>query len=139
MSYYGYPEEGDRCRAPKCEGVLAYVREGSCSCHIHPPCGACTDAKLTCKECGWVDESPPETYKATEFAGLSQLVYKPRPLDKTKIDYRSEGHTHFSMIKRGVYPEGTTMEEVRKEVNGTFGGKFEQFGGGTFTFVAYTD
>jgi hypothetical protein len=65
--------------------------------------------------------------------------YKPRPLDSTKIDWRSKGHTHFSMIKEGVYPEGTTQEDVRKVVDGTFGGRFTQFGGGRFTFVAYTD
>jgi hypothetical protein len=43
------------------------------------------------------------------------------------------------MIKRGVYPEGMTQEEVRAKVTGTFGGRFKHFGDGKFEFVAYTD
>jgi len=66
-------------------------------------------------------------------------MFTPRPLDPTKIDYRNYSHTHFSMIKEGVYPEGTTMEEVRKVVEGTFGGRFEYFGNGKFKYIAYTD
>jgi hypothetical protein len=65
--------------------------------------------------------------------------WKPRPLDNSKIDYRILVHSNSSQKCVGVYPEGTTQEEVRKRVDGTFGGRFEQFGGGTFTFIAYTD
>jgi hypothetical protein len=43
------------------------------------------------------------------------------------------------MIKQGVYPEHMTLAEVEKEVVGTFGGRFEYFGGGRFKYVAYTD
>jgi hypothetical protein len=64
---------------------------------------------------------------------------KPRPLDATKVDWHSKGHTNSSMIKEGVYPAGTAQAEVRKLVDGTFGGRFEQFGGGKFKFIAYTD
>lgn len=137
--YYGYLEEGDNCPDGGCKGKVGFNKVEGCACHIHPPCSACVNNPLTCLECGYEDESPPEKYVATEYAGLSQLIHKPRPLDKTKIDYRIEGHTHFTQKCRGVYPEGTTSEEVKKVVDGTFGGRFEQFGGGTFTFIAYTD
>lgn len=43
------------------------------------------------------------------------------------------------MIKEGVYPDGTTIQEVRKVVDGTFGGGFESFRNGKFKFIAYTD
>ena len=43
------------------------------------------------------------------------------------------------MIKEGVYPEGMTSQEVYKEVQGTFGGRFERFDSGRFKFIAYTD
>lgn len=69
-------------------------------------------------------------------------VYKSwelRKLDPTKLDWHSFSHTNASMIKRGVYPEGMTQDEVRKQVDGSFGGRFEQFGNGTFEFIAYTD
>lgn len=62
-----------------------------------------------------------------------------RPLDPTKIDWHSFSHSSCSMIKRGVYPEGTDPGEVRKRVDGTFGGRFNYFRDGKFEFVAYTD
>jgi hypothetical protein len=43
------------------------------------------------------------------------------------------------MIREGVYPDGTSQEQVRELVKGTFGGRFESFGGGKFRFIAYTD
>jgi hypothetical protein len=43
------------------------------------------------------------------------------------------------MLIDGVYPLGTTREEVVALVKGTFGGRFETFGNGKFRYVAYTD
>ena len=135
--YLGFPEEGDRC--PKCHAEnLESVKAGSCSCHIHPPCSACVDAVLTCKGCGWEDDSP--DHKDVPVApGLLMREYKPKPLDPNKISFRTKMHTHFSQIQEGIYPEGTTREQVLKVVKGTFGGRFTRFGGGHFQYVAYTD
>ncbi len=63
----------------------------------------------------------------------------PRPLDPRKIDYRIHAHSGSSQRCEGVYPDGTTREEVERCVRGTFGGRFERFGGGTFSYIAYTD
>lgn len=136
--YAGFPEEGDMCREKGCGGRLVYPQAENCSCHISPPCSACTSVRLTCPECGWEDDSPEETYISVA-PGLTMAERRPRPLDPTKIDWRNKMHTHFSMIKEGVYPEGATIEDVRKVVSGTFGGRFEQFGNGRFKFIAYTD
>ncbi len=136
--YMGYHEEGDRCPEAGCKGMLEYPEVTGCSCHTNPPCSACTDNPLTCNKCGWEEEAPTNKYVLV-VPGLYQCEYKPRKLDNTKIDYRRKMHTGSTMIKEGVYPEGTTHEDVRKEVNGTFGGRFEQFGGGRFKFIAYTD
>lgn len=136
--YAGYLEEGDRCREKGCDGILHFPKAENCSYHISPPCSWCTSVMLTCPECGWVDESEPERFTPVA-PGLSMLEHKPRPLDPTKIDYRSKMHSECSMIKEGVYPEGATAADVRKEVNGTFGGHFEYFRGGKFKFIAYTD
>lgn len=47
------PEEGGLCPDLTCEeGVLEYDNGGNCTCHINPPCGYCTDAPLTCNQCG---------------------------------------------------------------------------------------
>lgn len=44
-------DEGDKC--PECGGVLVVPETVNCSCHINPPCAACTEKLLTCDECGW--------------------------------------------------------------------------------------
>lgn len=134
--YTGYYEDGDHC--PECHnGKLERVVE-NCSCHISAPCGACVNAPLVCTNCGYEPDEP--EYKDIPVTqGLAVREYKPKPLDNTKIDYRSKMHTASTMIKEGVYPAGTSKGDVRKVVDGTFGGRFEQFGGGKFKFIAYTD
>ena len=141
--YAGFYEEGDKC--PEChEGKLDWVRDGSCSCHISAPCSNCVNKELECEKCGWRPENEPE-YRdipvTPDFNGffLPQREYKPRPLDNTKIDYRIKMHTGASQICEGVYPEGTTREDVEKKVRGSFGGRFEHFGDGKFKYIAYTD
>lgn len=140
--YAGYYEEGDRC--PEChEGNLYYPPVQNCTCHINPPCSACTDRQLECDKCGYQPEEP--EYKdllvtpISYGVGISMREYKPKPLDNSKIDYRVKMHTGFSQICEGVYPEGTTMAEVEKKVRGSFGGRFEHFGNGKFKYIAYTD
>ncbi len=134
--YLGFPEEGDHC--PECGTSIVYPKVEGCSCHINPPCGACVDNRLTCPSCGWEDESP-DSKEVPVAPGLSMREYKPRELDNTKIDYRIKMHSSSSQLCEGVYPEGTTRGEVEAKVKGTFGGRFEQFGGGRFRYVAYTD
>lgn len=136
--YLGYHEEGDRCQQKGCNGKLDFPPVENCSCHISPPCNACVNRQLTCNECGWVDDAPEETYVPIA-PGLSMLEHKPRPLDPTKVDYRNKMHSNSSMIKEGVYPIGMSATEVRKVVDGTFGGRFEYFRDGKFKFIAYTD
>jgi hypothetical protein len=46
--------------------------------------------------------------------------HKLRELDRTKIDWHTFSHTHFTQKCEGVYPEGTTMDQVQAKVNGTF-------------------
>jgi len=136
--YLGYHEEDDICPEKGCEGKLQYPEVVDCSCHISPPCSKCVDNPLTCDECGWEEEAP--EYKEIPVApGLLMREYKPRALDKSKIDYRSKIHTNSTMIKEGCHPKGISREEVVKEVRGTFGGRFEYFGGTTFKYIAYTD
>ena len=140
--YAGYYEEGDRC--PECfEGSLYYPPVENCSCHISPPCAACTNNQLKCDQCGYQPEEP--EYKDIPVTPsvygifLTQREYKPKPLDNSKIDYRIKMHTASSQICEGVYPEGVTRDEVENVVRGTFGGRFEYFGNGKFKYIAYTD
>lgn len=140
--YAGFFEEGDRC--PECgAGRFHYPPVEHCTCHISPPCSACTDNQLECDKCGYQPEEPeykdlPVTSPAAG-AFIIQREYRPRPLDNSKVDYRIKMHTSFSQICEGVYPIGTTREEVEKKVRGSFGGRFEYFNNGKFKYIAYTD
>jgi hypothetical protein len=53
-------EEGDVCPVGGCHGLLEYKRQGSCECHISPPCISCVDAPLVCTECGEMIEEDGE-------------------------------------------------------------------------------
>lgn len=86
------------------------------------------------KEHGYVEGDAERDAWAAEMDRLRNL-----PLDNNKVSWRDKPHSSCSMVKEGVYPAGMTQAEVRKEVDGTFGGHFEQFGGGKFRFIAYTD
>ena len=136
--YLGYYEEGDKCPEKDCSGNLVYLPTENCSCHINPPCSACTDKPLTCEKCGH-EEDAHDYNDVTVAPGLTMREYKPKPLDSTKIDYRIKMHSSSSQICEGVYPEGTTQKKVSEVVKGTFGGRFEQFGDGKFKYIAYTD
>lgn len=43
--------EGSVCARDGCEGIMEIKPAENCSCHISPPCSACTDASLWCPEC----------------------------------------------------------------------------------------
>lgn len=143
----GY-EAGDICRRNGCTGVIVEgERRNACSCHINPPCGACTEPREHCPECDWRmvdDETPFNDWKVGPVkASGAWTHYRLRPLDPTKIDWHSKAHTNSSMIKEGVYPqsgdEAADRKTVEAVVKGTFGGRFKRFGNGMFEYVAYTD
>lgn len=134
--------EGDVCRRNGCAGVIQMRRAENCSCHLHAPCGSCTAPRCYCNTCEWdeADDQIVNDYVVNVDRKTGTYRYwEPRPLDRTKLDWRSHGHTHFSMIKEGCYPPGMGMAEVEKELRGTFGGRFESFAKGLFKYIAYTD
>lgn len=129
--------EWDNC--PDCGTRLKEKPVENCSCHINPPCSACTAPRMYC-DCGW-EEKP---YVMNDYScrvnkkGVIKS-WKLRDLDPTRIDYHIKAHTNSSQICEGVCPPGTTMEQVLEKVRGTFGGRFEQFENGKFKYIAYTD
>lgn len=140
MTAFG-DEEGATCWRNGCQGIIAVADVEDCSCHIAPPCGRCTTPREYCPECDWrAKDDKLITFEAVA-PGLAMMLTgpQPRPLDPRKIDYRIHAHSGSSQRCEGVYPDGTTREEVERCVRGTFGGRFERFGGGTFSYIAYTD
>lgn len=138
--------EGDTCNRNGCQGVIDMYPSENCSCHLNAPCSACTAPRNFCPECDWEEADEPETRTDTTSANNTAATYPswtPPPLDPTRIDWRDKPHSSCSMIKEGVYPQSgddaADRAMVRKQVDGTFGGRFESFGGGKFKFIAYTD
>lgn len=141
--------EGETCRREGCTGIIAEHEVENCSCHIAPPCPACTAPRGYCPECGW--EAVDDEVNFNDFLVRpanpvgAWSSNRTRPLDPTKIDWRSSSHTHASMVKEGIFPFGTTRAEVEDRVRGTFGGRFDVFTDatperpGTFKYIAYTD
>lgn len=147
-------EGGATCGRNGCQGIIAEHPVDNCSCHISPPCSACTTPREYCPECDWSAEEEDRSFyfnglrctavskddaKLGMYGGVPLKKWEPRPLDPTKIDYHVKSHTHSSQICEGVYPESATRADVLKRVEGTFGGRFEYFGAGKFKYIAYTD
>jgi len=138
-------EVGAVCNRNDCKGVIEESEsETGCSCHINPPCGSCTEDRTFCPECDWRGKDDyVENMNGFEIQTDSKthnwLSYERRKLDPSKIDYHVKSHTNSSQICEGVYPEGTTREQIVTHCKGTFGGRFERFGDGQFKYIAYTD
>jgi hypothetical protein len=111
-----------------------------------------------CPECGWdanderiaheIDAS--KSYRAKnedendwmEKDRIFQMKWSGKiPADKLEI--RSKSHTHFSMIKYGVFPKGSeTHFSLLPKIRGTFGGRFTTTidkDSYRFEYVSYTD
>lgn len=144
--------EGEVCSREGCPGQIQIRPTDNCSCHISPPCSECTAPRCYCDTCDWEEADEPEPViqpqtQAEKDYWASWRKEQDRlrnlPLDNTKVSWRDKAHSSCSMIKEGVYPQSDDIaadrEMVRKLVDGTFGGRFEHFGGGKFKFIAYTD
>lgn len=56
-----------------------------------------------------------------------------------QVTWKTMPHSNSSMLCEGTYPEGLDKQDLIPLVEGTFGGRFEHFGNGTFRYIAYTD
>jgi hypothetical protein len=159
---FGYLK-GETCNRDGCKGVIdEHETDRSCSCHINPPCSYCIESREYCPVCDWDgrEEQIAHEKKITEsYTSAGEIgsfynskeanVYRenvlkmmdgkmPRP---NTLMYIDEGHTHFSMIKKGVFPASMTADQLLEKIKGTFGGRFERLNTqtGAFKYIAYTD
>lgn len=149
-------EKGEVCNRNGCDGIIESAgKEGSCSCHINPPCSYCTTSDEFCPKCGWdaaEEQRMAEQHvkiidKSKDVHNLEDYRKRKEILDAqmrgllpiTELHYEIIPHTHFTQIIRGIYPDGMTKEAVRKKIDGTFGGRFTSFENNRFEFIAYTD
>lgn len=59
--------------------------------------------------------------------------------DRLALRYVIKPHTNSSQLVEGQYAEDMTKADVEKEVQGTWGGRFDLFENGHFRYIAYTD
>ena len=143
---YGYLK-GEVCNRDKCKGIIDEHEKEGCSCHMHPPCSSCVTDKHYCPICDWSGEE--EQMECNEkisqgYRKIQPVEYKiktPADLDNTKIDYISTFGGYYNYVYEGVYPEGTTLDQVKKAIgwNDYFGGVVHHFGNGKFKIKKYTD
>ena len=46
---------GEQCNRDGCGGIIDLHPVENCSCHINPPCRACTAPRAFCPVCEWED------------------------------------------------------------------------------------
>lgn len=137
-------EEGEICNRNGCKGIIKCYEKDTCSCHINPPCSSCTEPRAYCETCKWDELEEVREKESLHTNICKELSWGVKiktlsDLDNTKIDYIVEGHSNSSQKVIGVYPEGTSMEEVEKIAKGSWGGRFKRFENGNFVYIAYTD
>jgi hypothetical protein len=147
---------GETCGRNNCEGIIQeHKKEGSCSCHINPPCSYCTTDNHYCPVCDWQGSDEQKNYGSDSPENIAyfkkqqenvstqrELFYRRYRGQEAieKLEIRHESHTHFSQKLLGVFPIGTeTRASIEPKVRGTFGGRFERFTDTTFEYIAYTD
>lgn len=125
-------EEG--CACPECgEGKMEYPPVEGCSCHINPPCSACTDNRLACDSCGWKEPEPEYTYPPPSADETAYYEKWRKELEEAK----KRGHTfpHGGRIFNVDYDSssGSTMA-FKGEYEGPVTAKdiFDKIGDGTF-------
>jgi hypothetical protein len=147
--------KGETCNRNGCTGIIdEHEKEGSCSCHINPPCSYCTTDAAYCPVCEWEPGDDYKPYTPTkeqenrwqkendEWAANRDIFYKryagQEPIEK--LETRTESHTNASQKVLGVFPAGTeTRATIEPKVIGSWGGRFERFTETTFCYIAYTD
>lgn len=138
------PEEGGEC--PEChEGEMYFPKVTGCSCHIHPPCSACVDNKLTCKSCGWeFDPPPPEHAYRYEGPGITGSYVKRPSVElgegKRIFDFDYDSSSGSTMHYTGKCTPNVTPADILAYFGrGTFGHRGPHIHNGNFSFTKITD
>lgn len=136
--------EGDKC--PECHtGNMHFPKVENCSCHVNPPCSACTSNKLTCDDCGWEFDPPaPETSYRIAAPGLTEVYTRNPSVElgggKRIFDFDYNGASGSTMEINGrCTPEVTEADILKYFSSGTFGHRGPVIHGGRFFFTKITD
>jgi hypothetical protein len=140
--------EGEICNRNGCKGTIERIDDDtSCSCHIHPPCSHCVDARHECKECGHEIDSPEIEYKSvkTDHTKIDPWQRKSdyelyNELKENEFAYITICGKYYWMEYKGKYPKGMTSQEILGKFNTCFGYKWLRIPqNGEFHLKVYTD
>lgn len=143
------PEEG--CKCPEChEGTMAIPPTKNCSCHINPPCGACTEKLLTCDSCGW--EFEPEPPPAPTQSQVNSWAKYMEDMEAARqrghafshggrvFNIRYDSSSGSTMVFSGQYEGPVTAKDIFDHIgDGTFGHRGPSLSNGRFTYTKITD
>ena len=136
-------EEGSKCLEDGCDGAMEYPPVENCSCHINPPCGACTGQRLTCTDCGAQEEryDPPAVVYEAPLAPIMRYKQETDLGDgKRLFDCRYDGSSGSTMVWTGRYEGNVTSADIMKAFgDGTFGHRGPSIYGGHFKYTLITD
>ena len=136
---------GDKCPKVGCEGSLEIQeQEGSCSCHIHPPCSHCCHGMIECDSCEFEHDSMDSLTSAKPIPGGIPKQYiriekTLADLKKGTFDYLTIPGTYYFMEYKGYYPEGWTADDLKSKFNICFGYTNFSMKDGQFNIKVYTD
>lgn len=132
---------GDECPDIDCDGkFIAAELEGSCSCHIHPPCSHCCNGMIECNECG-LDHDSMASY-SSENTFVQPKAWKKltmADLKKGEFNYLTITGAYYFTEHEGYYPEGWSAEELKSNFNLCFGYTNFSMKDGKFKIKVYTD
>ena len=142
------PEEGDVC--PHCDGTLEYIREMGCSCHISPPCSACTNAPLTCPDCGWKyepepcgpDTTVPKSQPNPWWDQWNEAFKRGHtfPHGGRVFEVTHDGRSGSTHVVKGRYEGPVTPQDIIDRFGeGTFGHRGPTLAHGNFVYTKITD
>lgn len=141
-------EEGGDC--PECEGRLFFPPVQGCSCHINPPCSACTSNGLQCDTCDWEEPEyiePKQTQSERDaWAKWIEEWEEARERGHTFphggriFNIRHDGSSGSTMVFNGEYEGPVTEKDIFSYLgDGTFGHRGPSLFNGRFSYTKITD
>lgn len=149
--------KGEICNRNNCQGIIdEHEKEGSCCCHIHPPCSYCVEDNNYCPECGWegYDEQNKNTSKSSDNSWYEIWLKNVENRKKeiidmyngvvkiTKFDYIIDETWNSGQRLKGVYTKDMTKQDILKKLSLSENPnmpRFSLFEDGRFKLSYFTD
>ncbi len=102
--------EGVECRDPKCTGTLEFPPVENCSCHINPPCSACTLVELECTVCGMTEKEWSGIDPNNDMLTEDEDEAKRKEFDAVMRERSTKRHLHPEQLTEILEEEGRAKQ-----------------------------